>query len=115
MSCPEPSLLQAHVEGFATADERDSLRQHLEGCVACRELVLVLSLIAGRFAASALNRSVSGEELFAPNDHERCNRGRVRRLGADATLVPSAPHSAEQSPSQLARLAMSSRVSLGIP
>ncbi len=42
MSCPEPSLLQAHVEGFATADERDSLRQHLERCAACRELVLVL-------------------------------------------------------------------------
>ncbi len=42
MSCPELSVLQAHIEGRATPDEREATADHLETCEACRELVLAI-------------------------------------------------------------------------
>jgi anti-sigma factor RsiW len=43
MSCPDVSVLQAYVEGFASAEERVAMRAHLEECSSCRELVLALA------------------------------------------------------------------------
>jgi hypothetical protein len=42
-SCPKLSMLQAHVEGFATPDERAAVVVHLECCMSCRQLVLAVA------------------------------------------------------------------------
>jgi tetratricopeptide (TPR) repeat protein len=53
MSCPEPSALQAYLEGHAADDERARLRSHLERCDACRKLVLALAPSASPAPAPA--------------------------------------------------------------
>ncbi len=42
-TCPDSSVLQAHVEGFASDDERETVRAHLPECASCRALVLALA------------------------------------------------------------------------
>jgi serine/threonine-protein kinase len=43
MGCPTPDTLQAYVEGHASADEQRDVRTHLEGCFACRDVVLAFA------------------------------------------------------------------------
>jgi tetratricopeptide (TPR) repeat protein/tRNA A-37 threonylcarbamoyl transferase component Bud32 len=65
MSCPGPSALQAYLNGAATADERETMREHLEACAECRAIVLALAPTPPPEMHAALSRPAhpSLEEL----------------------------------------------------